>query len=133
MTSCVKLLCFNCSKPVFNDFVTCTNCLKPRHVTCTIDLSSCNSRNNKKIIDNFTCRDCSLTELPPIDCSILETYDSNEPTSGSVPYMSDTKNYSAENNYDEFFNRSMYYSINSLNNSLKYHKKNIDNLFMHAF
>ena len=47
--------------------------------------------------------------------------------------MSDTKNYSAENNYDEFFNRLMYYSINSLNNSLKYHKKNVDNLFIMHF
>ena len=108
-------------EPVSNDFVTRTNCFKPWHVTCTIDLSSCNSRNNKKIIDNYICHDCSLTELLPIDCSILETYHSNEPTSGSVPHLSDTKNYSAENNYDEFFNRSMYYSINSLNNSLKYH------------
>ena len=119
MTSRVKLLCFNCSKPVSDDFVTCTNCLKPWHVTCTNDLSSCNSCNNKKIIDNFTRRDCSLTALSPIDCS--------------VPHTSDTKNYSAENNYDEFFSRSLHYSINSLNNSRKYHKNSIDNLFIMHF
>ena len=47
--------------------------------------------------------------------------------------MSDTKNYSAENNYDQFLNRSLYYSIYSLNNSLKYHKKKIDNLFIMHF
>ena len=85
------------------------------------------------MIDKCTCRDCSLTELSPIDCSIPKTYHSNEPTSGSVPHMSDTKKYSAENNYDEFFDHSLYYSINFRNNSFKHHEKNADNLLIMCF
>ena len=98
-------ICIVCAKACLtvNDHITCIDCLRSLHKSCSTSKISVNLSTNKKLV-----RSCLLCDSRTVDASFDKHFDSTRPDNFTLGTCDENSNYCG------FVNNCEYYDISSL-------------------